>query len=320
MENFKNLEEFAAAYEQFYQSHPEAPVAENVECLNLVMKRVNAEQILAGTKKLEFREYKPFYIKRLIDSDVTDYIREHADDDDVLTFCSDIRHVNKIHFHDYNNSWYLDVECELVNIFSITKQYIEQLQKQYGCHDFDNDLRRMDAMGIPQDERPWLFYLVCGKVLGTNLEVKAENEEFVEYCGGKTFEQLKPSKNVNKDNNLDIITFRVNKDEYNDIISGSQIVFEKLITPGKEGLYCLLNEDGSMKEINGIVQIRKYDAIQFVNKIGTYTCKFEKADVVFSEVGESDPITSFNTKIVDDECFDFESASIVYYLGDEIKP
>ena len=134
------------------------------------MKREYAEQILAGTKKLEFREYKPFYIKRLIDQDVAAYIQEHMDDDEILTFCHDIRQVQKIHFHNYNNSWFLDVECTFNDAFCIIKHDIEYLQKTYGCHDYDDDLKRMEALKVPMEERPWMFFFVCGKVLDTNLD------------------------------------------------------------------------------------------------------------------------------------------------------
>ena len=59
--NFKSAEEYAAAREEFFKSHPEAPEARDVECLNLIMRREFAEQILAGTKKLEFRAYSDAY-------------------------------------------------------------------------------------------------------------------------------------------------------------------------------------------------------------------------------------------------------------------
>ena len=167
---FKNKEEFYAAYQEFFKNHPEAKVPESVECLNLIMKRAYAEQILAGTKKLEFREYKPFYIKRLIDPEVADYIQAHPDDEDVLTFCNEIRQVNSIHFHDYNNSWFLDVECTYNDEFSIVPNDIRMLNEKYGCHDFDDDLKRMEAMNVPIEDCPWLFFFVCGKVLDTNLK------------------------------------------------------------------------------------------------------------------------------------------------------
>lgn len=65
--NFKTAEEYATARDEFFKSHPDAPIAKDVECLSLIMRREYAEQILAGTKKLEFRSYSDFYVKRLSD-------------------------------------------------------------------------------------------------------------------------------------------------------------------------------------------------------------------------------------------------------------
>ena len=166
--NFKNAEEFAAARDEFFKTHPEAPIARDVECLNLIMKREYAEQILRGTKKLEFRAYSDHYVRRLIDPEVADYIGMHVNDEAVVMFCNDIRQVKRIHFHNYSNSWFLDIECDYNDAFCINKRDIEFLQKEYGCHDFDKDLARFEALGTEQ--RPWLFYFVCGKVLGTNLK------------------------------------------------------------------------------------------------------------------------------------------------------
>lgn len=165
---FETHEEFMAAREEFFKTHPEAPVARDVECLNLIMKREYAEQILAGKKKLEFRAYSDHYVRRLIDAEVSDYIGMHINDDDVVMFCNDIRQVKKIHFHNYSNSWFLDVECDFNDAFCINKQDIDMLHDVYDCHDFDADLRRFEAMKVEQ--RPWIFYFVCGKVLATNLK------------------------------------------------------------------------------------------------------------------------------------------------------
>ena len=143
---FKTAEEYATAHEKFFESHPEAPLAKDVDCLNLIMRREYAEQILAGTKKLEFRAYSDFYVKRLIDPEVADYIGAHIDDDEVVVFCNDIRQVKKIHFHNYNNSWFLDIECDYNDAFSITKKDVAYLQERYDCHDFDADLERFEPM------------------------------------------------------------------------------------------------------------------------------------------------------------------------------
>lgn len=310
---FKNEEEFTAAFKKFYGSHPEAPLPEDVECLDLIMKKVYAEQILAGTKKLEFREYKEFYIKRLIDSNVAKYIRAHADDEEVMTFCNDIRLVKKIHFHDYNKSWFLDVECDFVDLFSITKEDIEYLQEEYGCHDFDEDLRRMDAMNVPEDRRPLLFYLVCGKVIDTNLEVKSKDDLFVEFCGGKVIKERKQEKKSKDSSNKDVIKFTVSKEMFNEIVSGRLSVFEKEILPKKQGLYCLLNGDGSVKDINGVVQLRKYEAIQFACKTGTYTCEINSADIEPMKDENGDLIT------YTEKGEEYTATKIVYALGDEIE-
>jgi len=68
-----------------------------------------------------------------------------------------------------------------------------------------------------------------------------------------------------------------------------------------------------MKERNGIVQLRKYDAIKFVNKMGTYTCKLEDADIEFVVVEDVEPI--IYKKKVDD----YDTMNVVYYLGKEIN-
>ena len=168
MNKFKTVEEFTAAMQKFFDERPVAPVAREVECLNLIMKREYAEQILAGTKKLEFRSYSKHYCDRLIDREVADYIKTHIDDDEVMTFCNDIRQVKRIHFHNYNNSWFLDVECDLNDVFCIKKSDIDFLHEQYDCHDYDDDLEYFESNNI--EARPYIFYFVMGKVLGTNLK------------------------------------------------------------------------------------------------------------------------------------------------------
>ena len=166
--NYETLEEYAAARRHYFETHPEAPVTKGIECLNLIMKREYAEQILAGTKKLEYRSYSKHYVTRLIDRDTADYIRMHINDEDVLTFFNDIRQVKKIHFHNYNNSWFLDVECTFNDAFSITKDDIEFMQAKYGVHDFDDDLAYFEK--TQEKNRPYLFYFVIGNILATNLK------------------------------------------------------------------------------------------------------------------------------------------------------
>ena len=312
--DFKTAEEYAAAHKQFFEKHPEAPLAKEVECLNLIMRREYAEQILAGTKKLEFRAYSNFYVNRLIDPDVADYIGAHIDDDEVVMFCNDIRQVKKIHFHNYNNSWFLDIECDYNDAFSITEHDISYLQDRYDCHDFDDDLARLEATG--EKLRPWLFYFVCGKVLDTNLEVKQKKEEFVEFCGGKIIDEPVLKKTTNNENGLRTLQMRVGKGEYNSIVNGKIGEFTKEITPKNLSTFFVTNEDGTVKEINGIGQFKPYDAIQFLNGDNSYTCLINNADLLIydEESGEVIPYSKF-----EDEDIDYTDGLIAYSLGEIVK-
>lgn len=317
MGKFKNVEEFAAARTKFFESHPDAPVAEDIECLNLVMKREYAEQILAGTKKLEFRDYKPFYVKKLIDPEVSDYIQEHIDDDEVLTFCNDIRQVEKIHFYNYNRSWYLDVEVTFNDVFCINKTDIERLQKQYGCHDFDDDLKRMEAMKVPDDERPYLFFFVCGKVLGTDLEAKPKEEKLVEFCGGKIIKEKPiPVKESKGASNMEIIRFRVGKTSFKEFSNYAQEVFTEEISSKNLSNFFILDETGAVKEIDDIPQFRRYDAIQVTYKDDSCTRLINNADVVIKdeEDGRLIPYSELGCNL------DYTSCMIAYTLGEKIEP
>jgi type I restriction enzyme R subunit len=139
-------------YEELFKNHPKASETKDIDCLELKMRREYAEAILRGTKPLEFREFKDFFIKKLIDMETLS-----------------IRQVKKIHFHNYNRSWFLDIECSETDVFSITKDDIEFLQEKYGVHDYDELLEYYEKNHIKQ--RPRLFYFVVGKVLDTNLKV-----------------------------------------------------------------------------------------------------------------------------------------------------
>lgn len=315
--NFKSAEEYAAACEKFFEDHPEAPIAKDVECLSLIMKREYAEQILAGTKKLEFRSYSNFYVKRLIDPEVSDFIRANFNNDEVIMFCNDIRQVKKIHFHNYNNSWFLDIECDYNDAFRINKHDVEFLQKEYGCHDFDEDLKRMDANKVPQEKRPWLFYLVCGKVLDTNLEAKPQIRESTKKSRVKKVYSSAAVEMVPEKNDSKVLKFNVSKETFKNIVDGSMKEFTKELTPKNLSIFFIMNEDGKVKEINGIPQLRPYDAIQFINKEDSYKCQINNADVMFED--EEYGNTTRYCDLEDDESVDYTDCIIAYALGEKVK-
>ena len=162
-------------YEQmrkaFFEQHPDCPRPKPIECLNLIMRREFAEEILAGTKKVEIRSYSQHYVDRLYDKDVLAYEDKHWDDEvmrmQMIDFNDSVRAVKKIHFHNYNNSWFLDVECVDNNTVLLVDEQVKYLQTEYGCHDFDEELERLNRRNA--EERPMYFFFAVGRILDTNL-------------------------------------------------------------------------------------------------------------------------------------------------------
>lgn len=170
---FKDMsdnQEWTARRDAFLKAHPDLPKTKDIECLNLIMKKEFALQILHGEKKVEFRAYGKHYHERLIDKDVANYIDAHPEitQEEVDEFIDLFRPVKKIHFYNYNNTWHLDVKCEDNYIMAVTRPNVEALQEEYNCHEFDEMLADFEKRKDPM--RPLLFYFVCGEVLSTNLE------------------------------------------------------------------------------------------------------------------------------------------------------
>lgn len=169
---FADQEYFDAARKRFFEEHPDCPRPKPIECLNLIMRRQFAEEILAGEKKVEVRSYSQHYFDRLYDKEVLKYEDEHWDDAllraQMLDFNDSVRAVKKIHFHNYNDSWYLDVECIDNNTVAMVDDQVQYLRDEYGCHEFDEELERLNRRNA--EERPIYFYFAMGKVLSTNLK------------------------------------------------------------------------------------------------------------------------------------------------------
>lgn len=83
-------------------------------------------------------------------------------------FENEFKDVWYIHFHNYNNTWYLDVEISETGMFCVDSQDVEEFARDYpDFADYLPDARENDK--LPEDERPMLFYLVIDKVVSTNL-------------------------------------------------------------------------------------------------------------------------------------------------------
>ena len=171
--SYNNKEEYDAQVRAFQEKFPDFKPAKDIEVLNLIMTRKNAKEILSGNKKVEYRAVSDHYVGRLIDKDVVKFLEKHQDDEEVAKAQDEgiidaLRVVRKIHFHDYNNSWYLDCDVLVNDTCIVMKEDMDALHEMYDSHDLDELYKTMELN--KEKERPVFFTFVIDKVTDTNLK------------------------------------------------------------------------------------------------------------------------------------------------------
>ena len=150
----------------FFEKYPNVKRSENIKCLNLLLKKEFAEEIIKGNKKVEFRAYSKHYMDRLYDKALLDYGDKNIPDEDMndfVDFARPLRKVEKIHFHNYNNSWSLDVEVIDNWTVAVTRDEVESLQMDYDCHELDEMLEDLEKQKAKN--RPIFFFFAMGEIL-----------------------------------------------------------------------------------------------------------------------------------------------------------
>ena len=134
------------------------------------MKREYAEAIVAGSKTVEYREFKPHYSRRILDKNVLAWSDENdarlSDGD--IAYVDPMRQVQSIHFYDYNGTWYLDVSVKETGLVSYTEDDVRYLN-ELGSHEMDEGLEYFSAHGTPENERPVYFYFAIEGIISSNL-------------------------------------------------------------------------------------------------------------------------------------------------------
>lgn len=140
---------------------------QTAEAFDLIMRKEFAYEILKGNKTIEYRDFTQFYAKR---------------------FCSDVKELKRkpiyhIHFHDYNNTWFLDVAIESVDICAVdcapeTRFYFES----YGDTTMEEALDIADDKQIKIDDKEalWTFCMPITAIINTNLDTRGLNVELSE--------------------------------------------------------------------------------------------------------------------------------------------
>lgn len=161
-------ESYSDVIERIKKKYPDFREAAEIECLDLIMRKEFAQEILAGNKTVELRAGSDHYGRRLMDLEVFKFISDHADDPDVRDCVYSVKKVKTIHFHNYNNSWFLDVECVHNDVTTVAMENVLPIHQEFGCQELVDMAK--DFENVPNEEKPNFFYFAIGKILKTDLE------------------------------------------------------------------------------------------------------------------------------------------------------
>lgn len=164
-------EEYEEERDRFRKKYPDLPEPQLMECLDLIITRQMAQQIIDGTLTVDYRADCQYYNDLLIDDDVWDYCQAHRDDEELNAglniFYSEIRLVDTIHFHDFNNTWYLDVEVDYNDVCLATKADHDVMREDYKSRFLADKVKWQRANPLAPIRT--YFYFAIERVIAHNL-------------------------------------------------------------------------------------------------------------------------------------------------------
>ena len=160
-----------------------------VEAYDLLMKKDNALDIISGKKTLEIRVFSNHYATMFTDPKQlakNEELRKAGKDDDCV---EPLKSIQYIHFHNYNNSWSLDVKIDEIGLSSMTEEDIEDLH-DFGFHDYDNDWQQYKDKDL--EDVPMFYWMHIKEILGkkniqdNNLNLGIMSEPYAMSVNQKT--------------------------------------------------------------------------------------------------------------------------------------
>ena len=88
--------------------------------------------------------------------------------------------------------------------------------------------------------------------------------------------------------------------------------YAREIRPNTQAKYCELDEEGYVKDIDGVLQPRHYDIIQFQCGHNAYACKVMEAQIELFEDENGELIT------YEENGEEYSAAQVVYLLGERV--
>lgn len=169
-------EQYFAAQDKFFERY-HAPRSKPIEMLDLVLSREEADEIIKGERKVVVRPFSYSYFHYLTDHFVDEWMTEHRDSfgmdmEAFKEFMCATRPVTKIHFHDKNNTWFLDVTCIENALIWLTLENVRDLNRRYNCKDLNRQVIMVENLDS-SDEWPMFYYFALGHILQTEQNRRA---------------------------------------------------------------------------------------------------------------------------------------------------
>lgn len=206
-----------------------------------------------------------------------------------------------------------------VTVYSGNRYVAFELGEESGIYnlpDPQDESRPYFIMDFTGNEMAWMVaQFMFGKKLEEG-EFEPDDDEMVEFCGGITCGSLNDLESLFDKEKKKILKVRVNKDAFDSAVKGTLGVLTEGITPKTLSKFFVLDEKGDLKEIDGVAQLKPYEAIELTYKTDSVTFQINNADVVYMdpEYNELIPYSE-----LDSDDIEYTDCMIAYSLGEKVK-